>query len=185
MKLLREHLPIGPESSAKVAIRRSRHFAFEWHFHDEVELTLITRGCGRRFVGDSVDEYRDGDFVLIGSSMPHAWESDKASQDWQEAVVAQFRVGAFGNWPELREIKRLIDQASMGLQFTGEGSEAASRQFQSIEQRSGLPQVTALLDLLHYLAESKTVQRRTIASPCYQVPSTETHERTRTRCWSR
>ena len=84
--------------------RRERHFKFLWHRHPEVELTLITKGSGQRFVGDHIETYRAPDLVLIGADLPHTWAS--AGRGAQEAVIAQFDAGSLGI-PATWELRRL------------------------------------------------------------------------------
>ena len=81
-------------------------FPFNWHYHPEVELTWIVRGRGMRFVGDSVEEFSDGDICLLGSNTPHCWASHKDAEPGVRSLVIQFRPESWGeafwNLPELR-----------------------------------------------------------------------------------
>ncbi len=92
-------------------------FPFSWHYHPEVELTLITQGSGLRLVGDSIAEFVAGDLCLLGPDLPHTWSSSVASR----AIVVQFDPRrwepALGGLPEWRPIRRLLEACSRGLFF--------------------------------------------------------------------
>ncbi|NET36570.1 MAG: helix-turn-helix transcriptional regulator [Cyanothece sp. SIO1E1] len=94
--------------------------AFEpyWHYHPEIELTLITQGSGIRFVGDSIESYQSGDLVLIGGNLPHHWVSkDTSNQRLQKAVVIQFQVQWLGQISELQTIAAFVRSANVGFHF--------------------------------------------------------------------
>jgi AraC-like DNA-binding protein len=94
-------------------------FPFRWHFHPEVELTLITAGRGLRFVGDSVEEFGEGDLCLLGAGCPHTWYSDPRLPGPVRSLVVQFDPGLFGPAllaaPELHGVGALLERARRGL----------------------------------------------------------------------
>jgi AraC-like DNA-binding protein len=63
---------------------------FPWHFHPELELTLIVRGSGRRYVGDSIEPFDAGDLCLVGASTPHCWLTELGDPGPVHAHVIQF-----------------------------------------------------------------------------------------------
>ncbi len=65
-------------------------FEFKWHYHPEYELTLITKGTGKRLVGDSYESFEAGDLVLLGPDLPHNWSSDKVKMKNASAVFSFF-----------------------------------------------------------------------------------------------
>ena len=81
MKIPRRRSPtrelVHPDLGGSFALKEARpsHWPFAWHCHPEIELTLIERGRGLRHVGDSVQEFAEGDLCLLGPDLPHTWSS--------------------------------------------------------------------------------------------------------------
>jgi AraC-like DNA-binding protein len=101
----------------------SARFPFRWHYHPEFELTVIERGEGLRFVGDSIQEFRAGDCCLLGPDCPHSWRSSDDGEHGVRALVVQFSAellsAALPLLPELRGVGRLLARAHPGLAVTG------------------------------------------------------------------
>src|SRR5688500_8241254 len=78
--------PIPSESKLfKVEFQEtSKEFYYPWHYHPEMELAFILSGKGVRYVGNSIENLCGNDLVLLGSNLPHTWNSTE--QD--EAVTA-------------------------------------------------------------------------------------------------
>ncbi len=146
---------VSTDDAASFLCRRrvDARFGFYWHFHPEIELTLIVRSRGRRFVGDSIEPYDDGDLVLVGPNLPHTWSSDPSRKGRHEAVFCQFP-REFLKSPELAGAERLFDRSSRGLRFTGRTQRAVSRQMESLQQLQGLRRLAGLLEILDQLARS-------------------------------
>ncbi|MEM7626710.1 MAG: AraC family transcriptional regulator [Planctomycetota bacterium] len=121
---------IAPASQASVTAKRfhSAGFDYEWHFHPEVELTLILAGRGQRFVGDSIEAFAPDEVVLLGPNLPHTWHSRAPDSDADppdetngsaEAVVVQFAqdFAGPGLWglPEAEAVAALLRRAERGL----------------------------------------------------------------------
>jgi AraC-like DNA-binding protein/quercetin dioxygenase-like cupin family protein len=150
---------IVPEGQASFSCRRFRlkAFPFEWHYHPEMELTLILRGQGLRFIGDSIEPYSVGDLVLIGPDLPHTWHS--ADEDGPvESVVVHFPRGLFGEtverMPEYRPIRQLLEAAGRALHITGDARDHVGR---LMSQAAAVPpaslaRLMALLQSLEVLA---------------------------------
>ena len=154
-------------------------FPFNWHYHPEVELTLIVRGRGIRFVGDSADEFSDGDICLIGANLPHCWASHKDADPGVRSLVVHFRPETWGqpfwNLPELRGIGRLLADARRGLQVRGPARREVEQLFLVLQQQppGSLQRLDTLLEMLHGIAQSQEVIPLA-AAVCEPVPTAGT-----------
>ena len=78
------------------------YFDHSWHFHPELELTLILESEGTRYVGDHTANFSSGDLVLLGSDLPHLWQNDIGQMDIESkrsrAVVLQFSKDFVGDF---------------------------------------------------------------------------------------
>lgn len=127
-------------------------FEFKWHYHPEYELTLITRGAGKRLVGDCYESFETGDLVLLGPELPHTWSSDKIKKQTVSAVVIQFSQDFIKNFLPLQEFKNifaLLTASQRGLFFPQ--AKALFSNMEALPDLSGMEKVTALLTILQQL----------------------------------
>src|SRR5258706_3398754 len=149
---------VSPGGAASFLCRRRRdpRFGFYWHYHPEIELTCIVHSRGRRFVGDSIEPYEDGDLVLLGPNLPHTWASDPDRRGPHEAAFCQFAPPFLGpdffRAPELGPVRRLLERAARGLRFPGRG---AARRMEGLLRLQGLGRLAGLLELLDELARAR------------------------------
>ncbi|MVZ66255.1 helix-turn-helix domain-containing protein [Sphingobacterium sp. DK4209] len=139
-------------------IRAFGHEAFfaPYHYHPEYELTYIVHGKGKRYVGNRLDDFSDGDFVLIGPNQPHCWKLDQPDIK-ASAVVIQFThdfLGAdFFDKPEFANINALLKESQAGLSFLH--PKMMTKYILRLRKSEGVERVLHFLDLLNELCRQK------------------------------
>jgi AraC-like DNA-binding protein len=134
-------------------------FPFRWHYHPEVELTIIVRGSGLRFVGDAIDEFSAGDMCLLGGDCPHSWRSADDDQAGVQALVLQFSpelfAGGLLGTPEMARIGTLLERARHGVAVTGRTYERAARLVSALfaEPSGSSARLLRLLETLSCVAD--------------------------------
>lgn len=113
-------------SSFTVTDNEHPNFLKIWHYHPELELVHVKKSNGKRFVGDSIDKFEEGEVILIGENLPHMWlnEDEYFAEDSTliaRAISIHFKQDFLGseflNAPEMRVISELIDRAKFGIRF--------------------------------------------------------------------
>jgi AraC-like DNA-binding protein len=149
--------PIRPHENHSFFVRDLMEpvFSAPWHYHPELELTLILNGSGLRFVGDSAEPFGKWDFVLIGSNLPHFWRIlGDPPKPQSHAVVAQFKTELFDlrAFPELNNICLLLAGCARGLWFYSRTAQHLQKRFESIPHLKGAARLACLIDTLEALA---------------------------------
>ena len=161
----------GKASYEQVQLTPGRSIAFRtfdlprfdspWHFHPEIELTLVLEGVGRRFVGDHIGDFGPGDLVLVGSGLPHYWHSESAPDDRApraHSLVFQFLPSVLEPLlalPEMTSASRLLRSAGRGVSFEGGTRERVEETMLDLECRDGADQLLGLLNVLNELSSCK------------------------------
>ena len=86
MKPLLLKVPTAPTLSFSVRRDQVPHINNKWHYHTELELIHFKKGFGTQFVGDSIENFEEGDVVLLGSNLPHYWRFDNSYICYLSAV---------------------------------------------------------------------------------------------------
>lgn len=124
MKLVEIRLTKEPDKSF-IFYNENAPFA-QWHNHPEYELVLITKGCGRRSIGDNIDRFEPGDIAFIGPYVPHEYVCDQEcfknlKNIQSECVVIQFDHTFLGEQffqlPENKPLLKILSDAKHGLKF--------------------------------------------------------------------
>lgn len=101
----------------------------KWHHHPEHEIVLVTKGKGRRMVGDHIDRFKENDLVLLGAYTPHEWMCDHEYFDSNnhflgEGIVIQFLPDFLGDKffqvPENIQLNKIINESSRGIEILGD-----------------------------------------------------------------
>ncbi|HUH27936.1 AraC family transcriptional regulator [Gelidibacter sp.] len=122
------HLLDRSHTTSAISVRKNSYANFLkiWHYHPELELVIVLKSKGTRFIGDSIKKFQPKDVVLIGKNLPHMWLNDpKYFQDNKslsaEAVAIHFKEDFLGNTflqlPEIKPIVTLFKKAEQGIQF--------------------------------------------------------------------
>lgn len=137
------------------------YFYNQWHYHPEIELVHIVRGTGSRFIGDSVDSFKDNDLILIGANLPHLFRSDESYYQnapglQAESYTIHFLPEIFGRSflgiAENRPIQTLLDRAAYGISIQGETKIKVKKLMQDVHFAPKSERIIMLMQLLTAIA---------------------------------
>ncbi|WP_419212009.1 AraC family transcriptional regulator [Maribacter sp. X9] len=137
-----------------------------WHYHPEIELVLILKSTGTRFIGDNIERFSTGDLVLIGKNIPHMWLNDDVYFEEKTALRAEaisvhfkkeFLGEGFFQVPEMAKISQLLDRADRGIKFKEVGSDLICK-IKNLNTLIASDQIIALLDVLSSLAAHESYE---------------------------
>lgn len=143
------------------------YFINTHHFHRDYEIVFVKESTGKRIVGDHVEAFGEGDLVLVGPDLPHAWFNDKEYyEDHKELVAKSVVIYLKKNWlekevlrlPQTGRLKKLLENAYRGIKFTGKSRLQIAQIVSQIYEAEGLQKSVNLFTILCEMSESKDYQ---------------------------
>jgi len=139
-------------------------FVVPWHYHPDIEILLITKGSGRRYVGDHVENFSKGDLCILGSNLPHVWKSEPSyytddTVNKAECMVIHFRKEMFGDlfWqlPEMVKTSHFLESTKRGISFKGKSRKKIEKQIKHAFTISHEERLTLVLEILLTMTNSE------------------------------
>jgi AraC-like DNA-binding protein len=164
MKPLFRKVPVKLESSFSIRHDVMPNFGNVWHYHPELELHYTIKGEGVRFIGDNIGNFSEGELILLGENLPHAWrckeEYYQNNPDLEiEAIVIQFLPDCLGKYlltlPETYQIPQLYKKAKSGMIINGSAKEKIIDLMHQATTAEHLDRIIILLSILKTLAETE------------------------------
>ncbi len=160
--ILREITPLTNADCFTIFTRVKSEFDFPLHSHEELELNFIMNAKGaRRVVGDHISEIDDLELVLVGSNLPHVWQTYKCTSKEIREITIQFHKDLFDDKflrrNQLSFIRTMLEKSARGILFSRQTIELITPRLTILSQKQGFDSVLELLSILHDLSISRNM----------------------------
>lgn len=139
-----------------------------WHYHSAMELTLVQRGAGTRFIADHIELFDSGDMVLIGSNVPHYWHQRSTSSglsiQWDFSL--EHGIWTFG---ESAALQTLSEAARRGLHIQNKTAEITRRRIEQMPGLTGLGRLALFLEIMDGLVSAPSRDVRPLSSRSFSL----------------
>lgn len=159
-----EHIVHDQDASFRFFLIEGPQFNHPYHYHPEIELTLILDSTGMRLVGDEFQPFASGDLCLLGENLPHLYRNDApAAEPAPDAPVARALVlqfprdlggGFLDNTAELQPVSELLDRAALGLRFDRETTRLIGELMRQLLTAGSYTRIALLVNILGVLARA-------------------------------
>jgi len=155
MKAVSFQIPKAEKESYRVQIDKVPYFYDLFHYHQELQITLIQKGYGTCMIGDYISSFKPGDLFVIGQNLPHVFNSDKSFYEQEEKgclsttiFLSPLFIGSnFFELEELTDLRGFIQNAKRGIRFTTKNKTKLLDSFQSIKSSKASRGVINVLEL--------------------------------------
>ncbi len=160
--IMREITPLTSSDCFTIFTRVKTEFDFPLHSHEELELNFILNAKGaRRVVGDHIGEIDDLELVLVGSNLPHFWQTHKCKSKEIREITIQFHKDLFDDKflrrNQLSFIRNMLERSAKGIQFSRQTIEQIMPRLTVLNQKQGFDSVLELMSILHDLSISRNM----------------------------
>ncbi len=159
------------DKSVSVHYNSYSNFLKVWHYHEQLELVVVLKSIGTRFVGDNIEKFNEGEVILLGKNIPHMWLNDKTyfkkeSELKAEAIAIHFKEDFLGEHffksPEMNHIYLLFERAKRGIKFTGETHDLIS-EITKMVYLNDFERILKMIRILDQLAREKNYKKLSTA----------------------
>lgn len=156
-KVLTFNIPKPDNSGLIFQIDEGEMFFDKLHQHEEIQISYIVQGKGTLIVGDAINEYSDGDVVVIGSGVPHVFRSLENNSANSRMLTLFFTRRSFGEaffeLEILHEINPFFERSNYGIKLTS-NIQKVRNLFCQIDEVTVFGRFLILLQILNLLNTS-------------------------------
>ena len=159
---MREITPLTSSDCFTIFTRVKSEFDFPLHSHEELELNFIANAKGaKRIVGDHIGEIDELELVLVGSNLPHVWQTHKCKSKEIREITIQFHKDLFDEKllrrNQLSFVRNLLEKSAKGVLFSMQTIQQIAPRLNLLSQKQGFDSVLELMSILHDLSISRNM----------------------------
>ncbi len=167
MKSIATNISKLNQSLINVTERDEAYFNSPFHHHPEIELVYIKEGFGKRIIGNTVEDFEEGEVLLIGSHTPHIWMSDKSfylsgNTKRCKAIVLYFNPDIFSDsFYQMEDsfyLNQLLKRSKNGIKITGDARKDIINRLEKMPGIKNLDKLICLLYILNIISITNDMQ---------------------------
>ncbi|NND62687.1 MAG: helix-turn-helix transcriptional regulator [Flavobacteriaceae bacterium] len=128
------------------------------HRHKEIQISFIKKGKGTTIVGETINQFKEGDIFVLGGDLPHVFKSNISKSDTSHMVSIFFTEESFGSQffetEELKSLKPLFKNAENGFKIS-KPSTSLIHLIENFESASKLKRFINFIEILRLISKSK------------------------------
>jgi len=133
-------------------------FYNKFHQHEEIQVSYIVKGEGALLVGDTINHYKKGDILVIGSNLPHVFKSETIANKKSLMLSFFFTENSFGKHffelEELNQLRLFFRRSENGFKATSH-KQNIQDYFLQLKESSKFERFIILLKVLNILSKSR------------------------------
>ncbi|MBT8273586.1 MAG: cupin domain-containing protein, partial [Bacteroidia bacterium] len=152
-----------PKPDSDAIIYQEDHqkiFYNKYHEHEEIQVSCIAEGEGTLIVGETVNTYKKGDIIVIGSHIPHVFRSEPQFDKTSIMLSLFFTEKAFGeqffDLEELKGLRPFFNRTEGGFKATS-NLKKINLLFSQLYNATKFDRFLILMHILKLLSNSKFV----------------------------
>ncbi|HOZ78450.1 MAG TPA: AraC family transcriptional regulator [Ferruginibacter sp.] len=160
--IMREITPLTSADCFTIFSRTKSEFDFPLHSHEELELNFIMNAkSAKRIIGNHIAEIEELELVLVGSNLPHVWQTHKCKSKEIKEITIQFHKDLFDDKflrrNQMSFIRKMLERSAKGILFSKETIQQIMPRLTILSQKQGFDSVMELLSILHDLSVSRNM----------------------------
>ncbi|WP_442846212.1 AraC family transcriptional regulator [Leeuwenhoekiella sp. H156] len=170
MKILPFKVPKPGKESLVYQEDREMRFYDKLHEHEEIQISYIVNGRGSLILGDTVNEYKPGDILIIGEKIPHVFRSDSDIHEESVMYSLFFTKSSFGkdffNLSDLTGVENFFKKSDHGMKIVSQ-HDALYTKFEMLKNQNRIQRLATFLQILDILIHAESTP---LSSFIYQKP---------------
>ncbi|MCD1115709.1 AraC family transcriptional regulator [Chryseobacterium turcicum] len=133
------------------------------HQQETWELAYIITGSGTRIIGDVVENFSEGEIILIPPDIPHCWSFDKNTHDKEGKIEnmciffkSKFLTNLKNFYPEFSKSVAKIEENMNALSFHGETQNKLQKLLKSMPSQNPAERLSSMILILNHISSSES-----------------------------
>jgi len=135
-----------------------RVFYNHLHQHEEIQISYIVKGCGTLIVGDSINDYKESDILVIGENVPHVFKSDAETCSESIMLTLFFTKTSFGkdffSLNDMSSVDDFFKDSEYGMKILSNQTKIIHH-FDKLKKQNKIQRIASFLKIINIIINSE------------------------------